>query len=262
MANSYGYSCKRTTINNTIYQVYGKWTIPSSSAGIYSETNTNNNIPPEMFFGFYTSTGVGYDIGILLTGNNHWKAFYGSTQGGWSDANLSVTLIPGETLYVNSWFEKPTANTCVVHLTLSRTSYSHNEVGNFSYSLQPNDQAIINSIGPGCRVNREIAIPANYGARNTYLNSGCYLNEGRFSEHTIMMVNGSYSVWTDSITLDVETLNPSPGAYDYLYDDTGKSVLEFRKDEKQKGENVRKCISANRGNNSVTGAFETVTIQY
>ena len=45
-------------------EVYGQWQIPTSYAGKYDATNSEKNIVPEMFYGFYKA--VDQDMALTL----------------------------------------------------------------------------------------------------------------------------------------------------------------------------------------------------
>ena len=255
-----GYSCRRRTKRTNLYQVYGKWTIPTSAAGVYVPyPNHESNILPEMLFGFYPASGSqGFDIGIFLTGNNTWKAFYGSSAGDWDEKNLNMTLTPGTTLYANAWFEKPTSTSCVAHFTLSTTGYNNANVVNFTHTLKSIDQNIINNIGAGCVINREIVIAANVDAENTYENSGSYLYDAEFSQHTLMAVNNTSCVWSDSESANIRTVNPFPNSSYINGSGSNINILELRKDN---GTVDLSHISATRTDVS-SGATEKVVITF
>lgn len=262
-----GYCCKRSSARTNIIKVYGKWTLPTACAGVYSTSDTSYNIVPEMFFGFYDPTGnIGFDLGILHTGGSQWRACYsgytGTNSVEWDDSDNTFSLTLGSTIYANGWVEKVSGK-WYAKLNLSRVGYDYSDIIYFEHEI--NNSSVKNQCESGFRVNREIAIAVNDNAVSYYESRNCYIHNATYTEHTLIEKNGAYCRWTDSESIDIANVLPwNGGIYECDYENaTGKSnALELRKDE---GDVVSKYISAECGNTTVGGetySSECVTIQF
>ncbi len=263
-----GYCCKRSSARTNIVKVYGKWTLPTACAGIYSASDTNYNIVPEMFFGFYDSTGnIGFDLGILHTGGNQWKACYSGYAGSgkieWEDTKNTVSINLGSTIYANGWVEKDTSGIWHAKLNLSTRGYDYKDIVHFDHII--GNSSVKNQCESGFRVNREVAVAVNDGAVSYYESRNCYIHNATYTEHTLIAKTGSYCRWTDSESIDIKNVLPWRGGIfkcNYKNAQGKANALELRKDE---GDVVSKYISAECGNTTAGGetyASECVTIQF
>lgn len=251
-----GYSCQRKS-NLTFTQVYGLWTLPTACLGkVFSDYT--KNIIPEMFFGFYNSSGYGLDIGLIYDGSEKWKpvsyrsnTVYPSGSSGWVEGN-SLSLANGETLYCKAWIEK-LENKYYSLFNVSRTGYKDKDLLSEPYRWEVSSDF---GRASGFYVNREIVIAANENAGN-FTTSGCYLIDGKFLQHGLVTSDDYTYVWTDarSYAFSGDKKN------EHLVEGADKrKILRLRDDNTSATINLGK-ISVSRTNSS-SGATETVSIDF
>ncbi len=194
-------------------------------------------------------------MGILHTGGNQWKACYSGYTGAntveWEDSTATISINLGSTIYANGWVEKDSLGRWHAKLNLSRQGYDYTDIIHFDHII--NNSSVKNQCESGFRVNREVAIAVNDGAVSMYENTNCYIHNATYTEHTLIAKTGAYCRWTDSESIDIETVQPwKGGIYTCIYKDApGKSnALELRKDE---GNVISRYISAQCGNTTVGG---------
>lgn len=257
-----GYCGKRSSVRTNIIKAYGKMTLPKYVAGYYSTTNTANNVVPEMFFGFYNSTGnLGFDLGILHVGGNQWKAFYGG-YGEWDDSSI-FNIEVGSIIYANAWVELTARGWCA-KLNLSRQGYDNTDIIQFVHYIK--NTSVANQCNKGFRINREVSIAANDGALRTYETTGSYIYDAMFSDCTLIERTGAYCRWTDKESINIKQVQPwQGGRFKCKYKNApGKrNAIELRKDE---GNVNTKFISADcRNVKDSTGtiyAKDTISIHF
>lgn len=253
-----GYSCMRKSRYSHV-EVYGQWQIPTSYAGKYDATNSEKNIVPEMFYGFYKASGSGYglDIGLYLTQGGSWKPFsnrlstiYPSGSTAWVEGP-ALALTPGERLYCKAWIAK-SGNNYYSYFNVSRKSYNGTDLLSTPCCWQ-----ISNSFGAdvssGYMINREIVIAANSQAGN-FETSGCYLYNGKFLSHGLVSSNGTTYVWTDDNSHGFSNVSGEK----FVIGTGNRRILRLRNENKTVSDGI---ISASRTDSS-SGATETVQISY
>ncbi len=259
-----GYSCKRESKRDNIIKVYGKWTIPYGYGGIYSDTNTAQNIVPSMFFGFVGNTGYNLDLGFHYAGGSQWKTFYSQCNEEWElvydDKGPTFTVTPGQTVYVNAWVEDNS-----ICLNVSGSNYESSELINGTYRVSLINDKFKDSYDHGYKILREIAIAAN---NEDYETSGCYMSGGVMDEHTLIAVNGQYYIWTDAESLDIEKYDHYKDyttgieyKCKYIHDSSNRSVLELRKDLADLTTAAEKRFTVVHNKNA-SAAFENVSISF
>lgn len=252
-----GYSCQRRS-QLTFTEVYGIWKLPTACKGNLF-TDYTKNIVPEMFFGFYTKGGYGLDIGLIYDGSGKWKpasmrmdTVYPSGGTAWVDGN-SLSLPNGTTLYCRAWIEKA-GDKYYSRFNVSRTGYKDKDLLSEPYKWEVSS-SFGSNMTSGFLVNREIVIASN---ASSYVNSGCYLTDGKFLQHGLVTNGGVTYVWTDENTFSWPNRNNKWESF--IKDSSGRNILRLRDDDTEATILLNKISVVHT--NASNGATETVSINF
>jgi hypothetical protein len=252
-----GYSCQRKSSQTTCREAYGKFTLPTNWAAQCPDEDTqyNQNILPEFFFGFYQSVGSpGIDLGIRMTTNSKWRAFMWMSSGvGYSSQEAKggvLTLNTSQLLYMRAWISK-SGSSYYANLNISKTGYTNTDLMSSPLQHRLNDSWGNTTYNSGRQVNREISIAAN---PSNYETSGCYSLNGEWLDCGYVTVGGVTYVWTNA-----NSAQHTANSQESFYPSSSNRLLRLRKDGASVNTNRIKVISAS---DSTTGAHEKVSIDF
>lgn len=213
-----GFSSERRSRYKAYNEVYGYCYIPTSFAANTVLGSPENNVCPEMFYGFYTSDiGEGIDIGLVYRQNVWVISSYTSEQvvypgdNPWHDVRVENGLIltPGGKYYTRAWISKE-GSYYYANYNISTTGYRDTDLLATPYKRKINTSMGEDWYENGASINREIVIASNNSLESHYTNSGCYSYGGKWGvcglkkyritngiEETVTNV-----AWTDDLSLD------------------------------------------------------------
>ena len=193
-----GYRSRIATVQKNFVRVEGTLKLPLDFSN--SVDDGIQGVFPELFYGFYNTSGVGMDIGVMCRGNSGWKVFcYGDiVEGhGWSQ-EVPIHLSKGQIITIGAQVGANDTMIC----TVNGKSYN--------FKLNPGKGKLLSG---GCQINREMnLVPQSYTGC-TLLKTNAYFKDAQWSHTDLYTVDGTKLKMGSAMTVYEE--NPDYGEVNY-----------------------------------------------